>query len=447
MSGRYSFRATNRRLQPASVDAACSGKAVEITVAVEATSRLTQHHVTTEKRKQMRILFCNYEYPPLGGGGGVINKQIAEELAKQHTVDVVTSQGMDLPAVAVENGVTVYRVPVFFRNRQAAANMPSMLAYVFNGIRKGSQLISENAYDIINTHFVLPSGPVGAWLAARARIPNVLSVHGGDLYDPSKWLSPHRHFLFRYIVRRLLRKANAVVGQSSNTIQNVHDYYDRDIACECIPLGIPRRNNPSTGRRSHYNLAPDDILLVTVGRLVARKAVDQLITMVSKMGNDRVHLLVVGSGPQEETLRNAAQELGVASRIHLLGQVSEQEKFEVLQMADIYTSTSQHEGFGIVYLEAMASALPVVCYDFGGQTDFLKPGVNGYLVRLNDIAEFQRACQNLIDDPELRGRIGKQNVNDVERYYVDNCAQRYAGLYESVLQQYGADASTGDQPG
>ncbi|MCK5395921.1 MAG: glycosyltransferase, partial [Gammaproteobacteria bacterium] len=74
----------------------------------------------------MRILYCNYEYPPLGGGGGVINKQIAEELAKRHTVDVLTSQGMDMPAEVVENGVTVYRVPVFFRSRQAAANLPSM---------------------------------------------------------------------------------------------------------------------------------------------------------------------------------------------------------------------------------------------------------------------------------------------------------------------------------
>jgi glycosyltransferase involved in cell wall biosynthesis len=130
-----------------------------------------------------------------------------------------------------------------------------------------------------------------------------------------------------------------------------------------------------------------------------------------------------------------------------MGQISEQDKFEVLQMADIYTSTSQHEGFGIVYLEAMASALPVVCYDFGGQTDFLKTGVNGYLVKLNDIAGFQRACQNLIDDPELRRTIGKQNVCDVEGYYVDNCAQRYAGLYKDILLQYGAGESTGDQPG
>jgi glycosyltransferase involved in cell wall biosynthesis len=227
----------------------------------------------------------------------------------------------------------------------------------------------------------------------------------------------------------------------------VHDYYDPAINCECIPLGIPRRNNTSTPQRGRYNLAPDDILLVTVGRLVARKAVDQLIAMVGKLDNCRVHLLVVGSGPQEAALKSIAQETGVGSQIHFLGQISEQDKFEVLQMADIYTSTSQHEGFGIVYLEAMASALPVVCYDFGGQTDFLKTGVNGYLVKLNDIAGFQRACQNLIDDPELRRTIGKQNVSDVEGYYVDNCAQRYAGLYKDILLQYGAGESTGDQPG
>ena len=383
----------------------------------------------------MRILFCNYEYPPLGGGGGVINKQIAEELAKRHTVDVITSQGMDLPPVAVENGVTVYRVPVYFRSRQASANMPSMLAYLFSGTRKGMQLIRDNSYDIINTHFVVPTGPVGAWLAGRTAIPNVLSVHGGDLYDPSKWMSPHRHFLFRYIVRRLLRKADAVVGQSSNTIRNVHDYYDPGIHCECIPLGIVRHNYPPAAPRSRYHLTDDDILLVTVGRLVARKAVNQLITIISKLNNSRVHLLVVGSGPQETLLKHAAQESGIASQIHFFGQVSEEEKFEILKMADIYTSTSQHEGFGIVYLEAMASALPVVCYDYGGQTDFLKSGVNGYLVKLNDTNEFYRVCQKLINEQELRRKMGMQNTSDVEDYFVDNCARQYEKLYENTIAQ------------
>ena len=384
----------------------------------------------------MRILYCNYEYPPLGGGGGVINKQIAEELAKRHTVDVLTSQGMDMPAEVVENGVTVYRVPVFFRSRQAAANLPSMMAYLPSGYAKGKKLIREHTYDVINTHFVVPTGPLGNWLSKKAGIPNVLSVHGGDLYDPSKWMSPHRHFILRTSVRKLLRKADAVVGQSSNTIGNVHNFYDPEIVCENIPLGIVRPDEIAAAPRSRYGLSDDDMVLVTVGRLVARKALDQLITIVKQLNNARVHLFVIGSGPQQPALETIAQELNIEKQIHFLGQVEEQEKLEVLRMADIYVSTSQHEGFGIVYLEAMAAGLPVVCYDYGGQTDFLESGINGYVVKLNDTAEFQQACQRLLDGPDRRSEIGKHNKVAVEKYYIDHCANQYEKLYEKVIEQH-----------
>ena len=188
----------------------------------------------------MKILFCNYEYPPLGGGGGVINALLAEELATRHEVTVLTSQGMGLPAESVVNDVRVVRAPVFFRTQLAAANVPSMLAYLPMGTAAGKRLIKANRYDVINTHFVLPTGPVGDALARFGELPHVLSVHGGDLYDPSKWMSPHRHFTLRMWVKRLLRRADRLVGQSRNTIDNVHTYYDPSLSVERIPLGIKR---------------------------------------------------------------------------------------------------------------------------------------------------------------------------------------------------------------
>lgn len=383
----------------------------------------------------MRILFCNYEYPPLGGGGGVINKDMAEELAKKHTVHVLTSQGMGLPSVKVENGVTVFRVPVFFRSRQAAANMPSMLAFLPSAYLKGRKLIKEYDYDIINTHFAVPTGPVGVWLAKKAKIPNVLCVHGGDLYDPSKWASPHRHSILRSIVRWVLRKADAVIGGSSNTVENVHTYYDPEVTAECIPYAIHRQDDVVAAPRERYGITDDDRVFVTVGRLVSRKGLDQLVEVINKLGNKKVHLFVIGSGPLEESLKALALEQGVAEQIHFLGQVDDQEKLEVLHMADIYTSTSVHEGFGIVFLEAMAAGLPVVCYDFGGQTDFLETEANGYVVKLNDKVAFQKGCQQLIDDPVLCEKISKHNQVAVSDYYIDRYAEKYESIYEKVLAE------------
>jgi glycosyltransferase involved in cell wall biosynthesis len=94
-------------------------------------------------------------------------------------------------------------------------------------------------------------------------------------------------------------------------------------------------------------------------------------------------------------------------------------------MADVFVSTSQHEGFGLVFLEAMACGLAVVCYDRGGHTDFLEPKVTGDVVHLNDRAAFARACHRLLLDPLARQQAGAENLRRAERYLIDRCAERY----------------------
>ena len=378
----------------------------------------------------MKILFCNYEYPPLGGGGGVVNALLAQEMAKQHEVAVLTSQGLDLPRENMERGVRVIRAPVFFRKKQTVANFVSMFAYMVTGTKVGKRLLQKESFDVINTHFVLPTGPVGDALARGSGIPHVLSIHGGDLYDPSKFTSPHRHLFLRMWVRRLLRRANHVVGRSNNTLQNLRRYYSRQIATR-VPLGIQRPKLEKVSR-SQFGFADDEVILVTVGRLVARKAVDQLISLIERFQGLAIRLLVLGSGPEEHKLRELAKAKHVEKQIEFMGQVGESEKFRLLQISDLYVSTSQHEGFGLVFLEAMACGLPIVCYDFGGQTDFLQDWESGHLVPLNDLETFREGCLQLIRDPGRRERVGTHNLLVMENYYIDQCARRYEQIFNQV---------------
>lgn len=382
----------------------------------------------------MRILFCNFEYPPLGGGGGIVNAWLAAELAKRHEVTVLTSQGFDLPRDAVENGVRVVRVPVYFRTQRAVASLRSMVMYVPMGIRAGRRLIEGDRFDLINTHFVVPSGPVGAALARFGKIPNVLSIHGGDLYDPTKITSPHRYWLLRRLIRGWLLRADAVVGQSANTLNNMQRYFAPEIEGGRIPLGIPR---PKAGAeaRKRYGLCEEDVLLVTVGRLVARKGLDQLIAMMHRFRADRVRLLILGVGPLERTLKEMAAEKGLIEKVMFMGNVTDADKFGILQMCDLYVSTSQHEGFGLCFLEAMASGLPIVCYDYGGQTDFLSSGRNGVVVPLNALESFGDGCRTLIQDAELRRSFGKTNRLEVENYFIDRCAAQYESVFAEVIDR------------
>lgn len=381
----------------------------------------------------MNILLCNYEYPPLGGGGGVATALLAQELAKRHEVTVLTSKALGTPADSMVDGVRVVRVPVFFRKQKAAANLLSLQMYVVMAIRKGQELLQDNHYDVINTHFVLPTGPVGDALARIDGVPNVVSVHGGDLYDPSKWLSPHRHYMFRVWIERLLNRADRVVGQSTDTLNNIGKFYVNAVTAaktSCIPLGI-KLPKVEPARRADYGFEPDEVLLVSVGRLVMRKAVDQLIGMMGDLRDRKARLLVIGSGPQERELMKRAADAGLQDRVRFMGYVEEAEKFRLLEMSDIYVSSSQHEGFGIVFLEAMACGLPVVCYNHGGQLDFLADGVTGRIVRLNDAHGLAAACRSLIADPGLRDRMAVEN----RRRAADLSIERTADRYESVFHE------------
>jgi len=380
----------------------------------------------------MKILICNYEYPPLGGGGGVVTAQLVEQLSKRHDITVLTSQAFDLPEESRENGARIIRVPVFGRRKMAAGSLPSLLSYVPMAIRRGRDLMRSERFDVINTHFAVPTGPVGDALARRANIPNILSVHGGDLYDPSKWMSPHRHGILRRLIRGLLTRADRVVGQSRNTNANVAQFYTTEVEPALIPLGIERPSiNPAS--RVDFGLAAHDVLLVTVGRLVARKALSQLLDVLNGLTDRSAKLLVIGTGPEEAELKTYAAELGVAEHVRFLGGLSDTEKFDVLGMADLYVSSSQHEGFGLVFLEGMAAGLPVVCYDHGGQTDFLVDGETGYLVPLNDKERLARCIRELVIDARLRQKIADTNRKRVERYFIETMASDYEALFEETL--------------
>jgi glycosyltransferase involved in cell wall biosynthesis len=384
----------------------------------------------------MNILLCNYEYPPLGGGGGVVMAALAKQLARRHAVTVLTSRALGLPAESIEDGVRVLRVPVFARRQLAVANVASMLAYLPMGALRGWSLGRAAKFDLINTHFAVPTGPLGDFLARRFKIPNVLSVHGGDLYDPSKATSPHRHRWLRVAIRRLLTRADAVVGQSRDTLARVAEIYGVKRPTELIPLGIERPPDVIDGRREEFGLPKDAFVLVTVGRLVARKASLQLLDVVHRCERADVHLLIVGDGPEADAIRAGALRLGLTERVHLLGQVNDRRKFEALSVADVFASTSQHEGFGLVFLEAMAFGLPVVCYDRGGQVDFLRTGETGHVIPLNDVGAFTGAVIELHDQVEQRRRLGVANRQRVETYLIDRCAERYERVFEATVDAY-----------
>ncbi len=389
----------------------------------------------------MRILVFNYEDPPITGGGGLINAQIAEILAASHRIVVITSALQDLPSREQRNGVEIHRVWVPGRRDSQASSLRSLLFYPLSAYATGIRLTRRERFDVINGHFAVPTGPGSVAVARRRRIPHVLSLHGGDLYDPSKSLSPHRVAPIRRTVTGVLRASDAVVAQSTNTKDNVYRYYAYRGSVEVIPLGI-RPPDVRPVDRETLRLPKDVFLTVTIGRLVRRKGVDALLRTLSRPECDTVHLVVLGAGPELESLRRLAAELNVAQRIHFTGYVDDRRKWEILLCADAYASATMHEGFGLVYLEAMMAGLPIVTYDHGGQTDFLREGETGHLIPAGDEDRLAEAVAHLVRCPTLAKEIGLHNRSASRAFTVERCARAYEELFERLVSaSRGSDAS------
>lgn len=373
---------------------------------------------------------------------------MAEELVKLgDRVTVLTSQAADLPSSEVVNGVRLERVPVIGRGSMAAASLISMASYVARGWYEGPRRLDGHCFDVVNTHFAVPTGPLGLHIARKLQRPNVLTVHGGDAYDPSKPLSPHRHGILRRIVRNVATGSYCTIVNSTDTGANVHRYYGSDIDVRVLPYGI----NPPTPRnsltRQDLGLEDDDFVLVAVGRMVARKQMSQLVDAVARMGDSKAKLCLLGDGPLLPDLRDQARQLGIENQVLFKGFVSEDEKFQHLWRSDVFCYTSQHEGFGIVFLEAMSCGLPVICYNNGGQTDFIEDGVNGRLVQLNELGAFVQRCRELKADEALRSRMSRSAKDTASKHFIDAYAKNHQILFQEATGSSSlGTASVGSPP-
>jgi glycosyltransferase involved in cell wall biosynthesis len=259
-------------------------------------------------------------------------------------------------------------------------------------------------------------------LSVLFRIPNILSIHGGDIYDPAKpkHLSPQRHGFFRFAIRLMLRIATRVVAQSSNTRGNAERIYHPGRAIDIIPLAYePHVFTRKT--REDLAFAECAKTVIGIGRLVPRKDFASFVRAIALMDDD-VHGLIVGEGPERPLLESLIAELGLEDRVRLAGAVDEDTKHQLLAASDAFLLSSLHEGFGIIIQEAMQAGLPIVATNEGGQTDLIEEGVDGYLVPVGDSETMAGALRKALAGALPRGQ------GSLERFAPAAVAREYLRL-------------------
>jgi len=145
--------------------------------------------------------------------------------------------------------------------------------------------------------------------------------------------------------------------------------------------------------------------------------------------------LIIGEGPEEDNLRDLAQRLDISTQVDFMGAIWGERKFQYLAAADMFVLPSIHEGFGLVFLEAMHCGLPVIASSSGGQTDFLEDGKTGFLIPVGDVQVLAGAILRLVNDESLRRQMSEFNKEYVKGFHISHVAERYEALFSEVLRR------------
>jgi sugar transferase (PEP-CTERM/EpsH1 system associated) len=273
-------------------------------------------------------------------------------------------------------------------------------------------------------------------------IPGVHCVHGEHGRDVFDLKGTNRKYnLLRRAIRPLVHRYIAVSRDLAQWLTDTVRVAPQRV--RQIYNGVdPERFRPRQGARpalAPAGFLPRDALVVgTIGRLAEVKDQLGLVRAFARLlrerpeWRDRMRLVLVGDGPQRDSIESAIAEEGIASLVWLAG--DREDVPELLRMLDLFVLPSLGEGISNTVLEAMASGLPVIATRVGGNPELVEEGVTGTLVDEGDPLALAQAIAAYLADQRLlalHGAAGRARV--AKCFQWDRCVETYLGVYDELL--------------
>jgi glycosyltransferase involved in cell wall biosynthesis len=308
--------------------------------------------------------------------------------------------------------------------------------FVFTGCERSKARFTAAAIRAAGRHgkVVLAAhpnlGPVAqAMKIAAPRLRTIVCTHGVEVWEALPAL------------RRLaLQRANVVLAPSQDTANHVAEQHVRREKIRVLPWALDPEfeaipeNAPQAKLPHGY---PEGRVILTVGRWLAAeryKGMDTLITALPRLLTrwPELQLLAVGDGDDRAWLEDLAEQNGVNRHVHFLTGLTHEELAACYEACEMFVLPSRGEGFGLVYLEAMAHGKPVIGGTHGGAPEVIDDGVTGYLVPHGDAAQLATSIETLLSDPGLAQKMGARGRQRVERDFRFNV---FAKSLKKILRE------------
>jgi glycosyltransferase involved in cell wall biosynthesis len=376
----------------------------------------------------VKILVLNYEFPPVGGGGGQASADLCGALAARgHEVRLVTTRVPGLARKQEIDGTTVLRVFTGRRSRFRASFL-AMAGYLAGAFLPALRLARTWKPDLIHAHFAVPTGALANRLSRLTRIPYVLTAHLGDVpggvpEKTGRWF--RRVYRFTHAI---WREASAVVAVSEHTRQLALEHYP--VAIEVIPNGVALPDGAAEARPVSHPPA-----LVFVGRFQPQKNLGFLIDLLDRVRDLPWGCTLVGDGPTRGEIEASIRQKGLADRVSLTGWVSPEEAARRLAASDLLVMPSLSEGLPVVGVRALAFGLALLVSQAGGLAELVEDGVNGRSCPIVDRECFERALRWCLEDSARLLQMKQASRSLAARYDIRTVAADYEAIFARVAAQ------------
>lgn len=293
---------------------------------------------------------------------------------------------------------------------------------------------SEHKVDVIHTHGYKGNILLGLLPKIVRRIPRVVTLHG--------WMCRKKLSLiclYEWLDIYMLSNASAVVGVSREVISHKKIFEKQGLKCAVIQNGVNLvglDGFDDTIEPGIEEFCSGSTIVCSIGRLSHEKGHKYLFQSIRKLLDDGldVRLLLVGAGPEHETLKKLAIDLKLQDRIMFTGYKDNAQKY--LNCIDVFVISSLTEGLPITLLEAMAAKVPIVATKVGGIPDTLNHGDGGILVDAADSQVLADAIKTICKDENVRRNMTKVSYSEVVATYSGRImAGKYLTLYNDILNK------------